>query len=308
MTAPTPRPLLALPAPSPMLLLAAGPIPRLLAARASRSVRVFSFGGGVQSHAVLVLQAQGKLEKPYDYFVFANVGEDSENPETLAYIENFTKPFCEKHGIKFIQVQKQVGRKKRDQRPDTLLEYVLRNKRSVPLPIHMAGGAPGRRKCTGTFKIEIVNKECKRLDFTHVFMGLGISTDEIGRARDTNWHTEKPKIEKKRDYPLIAARMNRKMCLTLIESMGLPEPPKSSCWFCPFRGPGYWIWLRRERPVLFWRAVLLEAIENKRRDLMGKDHIYFHPDCVPLLQATAEQLTLFTAEMLDACESGYCMT
>src|SRR5258708_98613 len=51
-----------------------GPLPPL---------KVFSFGGGVQSVAALVLAAQGKID--YRHFVFCNVGDDSENPATLEY-------------------------------------------------------------------------------------------------------------------------------------------------------------------------------------------------------------------------------
>ena len=40
-------------------------------------MRTFSFGAGVQSTAVLVLQALGRLPEPYDVFLFANVGDDS---------------------------------------------------------------------------------------------------------------------------------------------------------------------------------------------------------------------------------------
>ena len=61
---------------------------------------IFSFGGGVQSTAVLVLQAQGKLN--YDEFVFANVGDDSENPETLEYVNRYSKPFAAAHGIRLV--------------------------------------------------------------------------------------------------------------------------------------------------------------------------------------------------------------
>jgi hypothetical protein len=62
-------------------------------------VRTFSFGGGVQSTAVLVLQAQNKLPEPYDVFLFANVGDDSEHPDTIEYFHNVHKPFAEKNGI-----------------------------------------------------------------------------------------------------------------------------------------------------------------------------------------------------------------
>ena len=47
-------------------------------------LRVFSYGGGVQSTAALVLAAQGKIDFPT--FLFANVGDDSEHPATLRYV------------------------------------------------------------------------------------------------------------------------------------------------------------------------------------------------------------------------------
>ena len=38
-------------------------------------MRTFSFGAGVQSTAVLVLQAEGRLPEDYDEFVFADLDE-----------------------------------------------------------------------------------------------------------------------------------------------------------------------------------------------------------------------------------------
>ena len=49
------------------------------------TIKVFSFGGGVQSVAVLALAARGAVE--YDAFVFANVAIDSESPHTIEYLE-----------------------------------------------------------------------------------------------------------------------------------------------------------------------------------------------------------------------------
>lgn len=57
-----------------------------------KHVRIFSYGAGVQSFATLVLQTKGKLSTPYDVFIFANVGHDSENPATLEHYENVAKP------------------------------------------------------------------------------------------------------------------------------------------------------------------------------------------------------------------------
>jgi hypothetical protein len=65
--------------------------------------RYFSFGGGVQSMAVLVLQSQGKVQ--YDEFLFANVGHDSENPATIQYIEEYARPFAEEFNIPLVELQ-----------------------------------------------------------------------------------------------------------------------------------------------------------------------------------------------------------
>jgi hypothetical protein len=63
-------------------------------------MRAFSFGGGVQSVAVLVLGAQGKVQ--YDYYLFSNVGEDSEDPRTLEYFRNIALPFvCRSTSFEF---------------------------------------------------------------------------------------------------------------------------------------------------------------------------------------------------------------
>ena len=48
-------------------------------------MRVISYGGGVQSPALLVMAARGELGK-VDAALFCNVGDDSEHPETLEYV------------------------------------------------------------------------------------------------------------------------------------------------------------------------------------------------------------------------------
>lgn len=103
-------------------------------------MRTFSFGGGVQSTAVLVLAATGRVQ--YDEFVFANVGNDSENPDTIAYVEQYAKPYASVHGLPFVELQKV----RKSGGTETLLEYTVRSSRSIKLPLYMKNGAPGRRK------------------------------------------------------------------------------------------------------------------------------------------------------------------
>lgn len=257
--------------------------------------RVFSFGGGVQSHAVLVLQTRGELAQPFDYFVFANVGADSENPATLDYIETVTRPFAEQHGLSFVEVHP----------PQTLYSAIMRDSKSIVIPAYTRrNGGRLHRNCTVDFKVKVIARWIREQGYARAEIGLGISLDEFERARDMQWYTEDG-IDKRREYPLIDARLTRSDCLQIIASAGLPEPEKSSCYFCPFRRRGEWIELKKQEPDLFKRAVAVD--ERLRGKAVATQPAYLHPDGVPLAQAVADQ-PLLIPELLDNCESGYCWT
>lgn len=264
-------------------------------------IRVFSYGGGVQSNAVLVLQATGRLPEPYDVFVFANVGEDSENPATLRYVEEVARPYAARHGIEFVEVRKTTHGE-----PETLFNFVYRSERSIRLPVWLQSGAPGNRDCTDRFKVKVIDRWLREHGHRHAVTGLGISLDEFHRARDRQPYVQNG-VEKRREYPLIDLRLRRADCQRIIVEAGLPVAPKSSCWFCPFHRPGEWLELRRTRPELFWRAVAMEQMLNERRASLGRDSVYMHRALVPLDQAVGDQLTLFDADEMAMCESGYCM-
>lgn len=274
----------------------------LLPARATG--RVFSFGGGVQSTAVLVLAAQGKLR--YDAFVFANVGNDSENPETLRYLHEYARPFAEEHHISMVGVQKTYKKK-----PDTIKQAIYRENRSIPIPAYMSGGAPGNRSCTTDFKILVVDKWIKQQRLERCVVGLGISLDEFHRAKDERWHNKhgKKKIGfwKRREHPLIDMRLNREDCKRIITSAGLPIPPKSSCFFCPFLKPSEWVTMRRDEPALFQEAIGIQNQVNTKRSSLGKDRLYLHSKLI-LLENIGVQPLLFSDEEMDDCAEGVCFT
>ena len=85
-------------------------------------MRAFSYGGGVQSTAALVLAAEGHIDFPL--FLFANVGDDSENPATLRYVREQAEPYAASHDIELVELTKR----------DTLRERVMRSERSVAIP------------------------------------------------------------------------------------------------------------------------------------------------------------------------------
>lgn len=300
-------------------------------------IRVISSGLGVQSMAMQILLAQGIIK--FDAILFCNVGEDSENPDTLAYKNEVAIPHARKHGIEFVELHKTH----RDGSINTLYRQLTRpGSRSVPIPVRMSGsGAPSRRSCTADYKILVVDKWLKEhtqvkardelrkdmllyaedaknvariLEWTEFHepvaqVGLGISLDEIERVKP---NTDPDTVAwKENAFPLIdevEKPLTRQDCINIITRAGLPVPPKSSCWFCPYHKLSVWQEMRQDQPELFWKSVELEKFLNQRRASLGMDPVWFTRLLKPLEQATHEygQRGLFD-DAFDACESGYCM-
>jgi hypothetical protein len=263
---------------------------------------VFSCGGGVQSTACLVLAAQGKI--PYRTFVFANVGDKAESPDTIRYITEVLKPYAAAHGIEWVDVQ----RRRRDGSAVDLLEQLYRPIRSIDIPVRMSNGSPGNRNCTVEFKIKPIAKWIKH-NAPGCTLGKGISTDEPHRAtpsRESDGYISA--------YPLIELGISRSDCLRIVREADLPQPPKSSCWFCPYKTTDQWITMRREKPDLFAATAELERMLNQKRATIGKDAVYISGvgarKALPMDQAIPNQLGLFPEwiDEQDGCESGYCMT
>lgn len=274
--------------------------------------RVISYGGGVQSTALVVLAAQGKIGQ-VDAALFCNVGDDSEHPATIRYVHDVAMPFAEAHGLAMHELHRTPARGKFAGQPTTLMEQLNRtDSRSIPIPMRMPdGGAPGTRNCTKEFKIQLVSRWLKDNGVTVAEPAevlLGISTDEYqraGRGRD--------EPRQLREYPLLDLRLSRQDCMNVIADAGLPVPPKSSCFFCPFQTPQRWAEMRRDEPDLFWQSVELERTLNDRRDKLGKDHVYLTRFGAPLDEAIAEaqdQLPGFESWAVDdgGCDSGHCFT
>jgi hypothetical protein len=268
-------------------------------------LRVFSYGGGVQSTAALVLAATGRINFPV--FLFANVGDDSEDPATLDYLEQYAKPYAALHGIQLHELR----RIRRDGTTETLYGRLTRpGSRSLPIPVRMSNGAPGTRSCTADFKIKVIGRWVKAHGATEdnpATVGVGISLDEIERVNNRRAMPYERPV-----YPLLDLRppLRRQDCERVIRAAGLPVPPKSACWFCPFRRPLTWAETRRDRPQIFDQACALEDLLNQRRRDLGKDPVYLTRFNRPLRTAiaTAQDMIpgLFDADPL--CDNGACFT
>lgn len=267
------------------------------------AIRSFSFGGGQQSMAALILAAEGRIDFPL--FVFANVGKDSERAATLRYVEEYAKPYAAEHGIEFVEAQ----RVRRDGTVETLHGRLTRpGSRSLPIPVRMSNGAPGTRSCTADFKIKVVGKVVKQRGATKdnpATIGIGISVDEIHRANSRRVEPHERIV-----YPLLDLGLRRIDCQRIIRDAGFPVPVKSACYFCPFHRPETWHDMRRDEPEEFEKAAQLEELLNRRRDELGKDHVYLTRFAKPLRQAIPEGVDLLPMfdESDGNCDSGWCMT
>ncbi len=265
------------------------------------TLTAFSYGGGWQSTAALVLAARGDL--PFRTFLFANVGDDSEHPATLRYITEHAAPFAAAHGIDLHQ----LARTRRDGTTETLYGRLTKEgSRSLPIPVRMSNGAPGTRSCTADFKIRVIGKWLKAHGATKdtpATVGIGISVDEIERANNRRCEPHERIV-----YPLLDLGIRRADCPRIIRSAGLPVPPKSSCWFCPFHRLTAWADMRRDEPGLFRRSCELETLLNARRTELGKDPVWLTRYAAPLADVVPTDDTLPLDFGDGACDSGWCFT
>jgi hypothetical protein len=267
-------------------------------------VRTFSFGGGVQSTAVLALQALGELPDPYEAFLFSNVGDDSEDPLTIEYFNKYHIPFAEEHGINLIELRKQ----RRGGEPETLWEQLHRTEvKSIQIPSRRKNGAPGGRKCTRDYKIRVIRKWQRKNGSSKdnpAYTGLGISVDEIQRARTASGFDDQIL-----EYPLIDLGMSRDDCFEVIERAGLPRPPRSACFFCPFHNIASWRELKIGRPELFEKAAQLEDVLLERNRKNGKEPEWLSRYAKPLREAFVEDIDPPDApDGPESCDSGSCWT
>jgi hypothetical protein len=148
--------------------------------------------------------------------------------------------------------------------------------------------------CSSYWKREVVKRWANAHGVTAVDMWLGISVDEMNRVQKgtrAKWQTR---------YPLIEQRMNRGDCIALVQRMGWPTPPRSSCIMCPNHTAHEWRDIRDNKPE-DWQAAIRFDHEIRKRD----PHVYVHHDCVPLEHADLDEQN---GVLFGHCDSGHCFT
>lgn len=268
-------------------------------------IRFISLGAGVQSSTMLFMAAEGAFGYMPNGAIFADTGDE---PDSVY------------HWLKFLQAQPFPFPIHVVSRGRPLSEASLEHRTSrksgalytrtlIPAFTINPDGSGGmlQRRCTREFKIEMIVKKQKELvgikrgekDIKVVSL-IGISTDEAHRMKPSRI----PWVQN--EYPLIDIRMSRKDCLDWMKSRGLPKPPRSACFHCPYHSDAEWLRLKNEEPEAFQRAVEFERLfqEKTKADEVTLGVPYLHASRRPLDQVVLKednQISLFGEECEGMC-------
>lgn len=257
----------------------------------SERALTWSYGGGTQSIAIAVLVAQGKLPKP-EVVAIADTGREAS--ETWEYTDRWVRPVLRDVGVEIQTVPHSLA-------SDDLYGGV--GKGTLLIPAFTENGTLSTF-CSGRWKADVLARFLRSLGYgpkNPVRTWIGISVDEIGRAKPSK--TEWQELH----YPLIwDVRFRREHCRELIEQAGLPTPPKSSCWMCPYRRNSQWRRLRDHYPEDFEKACQLDD-EIRANDKQGG--VWVHHSRVPLREADLSDPEPPVSNLfgeVTGCDSGMC--
>jgi len=197
---------------------------------------VVSYGGGRDSTAMLV-EMWKRAWRP-DAIVFANVG--SEKHETYEYIRMFDG-WLRRHDFPGITVVRYQPKRA----PYQTLEGNMVMNATLP------GAAFNMHSCAMKFKIEPQTKWANSWAPAREAWGrgqkvrklIGFECTETARLARADARAHSGKADKKElerftyEMPLMDWGMDLAACIESIREAGLPVPPKSSCYFCPFQKP-----------------------------------------------------------------------
>jgi hypothetical protein len=143
--------------------------------------------------------------------------------------------------------------------------------------------------CSNEWKTRVIDRWLKRQGVKEYRRWLGFSTDELKRAKD---HTAY--------FPLIELGLSRNDCLALIDDMGWPLPPRSSCYMCPNHGDEEW---RDIQASADWPLVVAFDESIRERD----PNVWLTRKMIPI---ASEDFTDPNGDLFrdSGCESGVCFT
>lgn len=214
-------------------------------------MKIVTYGGGTNSTAMLIgMVKQGIIP---DRILFSDTG--GERPDTYRFIERFSD-WLECSGaprvIKLHYVTK-------DGETLTLEQDCLKH-RALPAIAY------GFKSCSEKFKTRVADRFCKYDPDCQAVWASGGKVDkyigyDAGETKRVECNKAYAATDKKYNshYPLYEWGWTRERCKEEIQSVGLPLPGKSSCFFCPSMKKAEIEELWKRYPDLFKRAMAIET-------------------------------------------------
>ena len=243
---------------------------------------VISLGAGVQSSVMALMASRGELLGiNVDFAVFADT--QAEPKSVYNWLDWLEK-----------QLSFPVHRVTAGSLADESLKMRISKKglkysrTNIPFYTLNSDGSKGiipHRSCTSDFKIKPILRELrsrcgiKRGQKAATITSLiGISMDEMRRMKPSRdaWVVNR--------WPLVEMRMRRNDCIEWARKNGMPEPPRSSCVFCPFHSNKEWRRLQVEEPDEFARAVQFE------KDIQAAKFVSDDFSSIPFCHSSAKPL------------------
>lgn len=136
------------------------------------AAQVLSYGGGVQSVAMCLLVAQGRLPRP-DRIVIADTGREARS--TWEYLDAHVQPLLREHDLT-VEIA-----------PHSLASHDLRGTSgSLLIPVWTRDGVPTPGFCSGEWKRDVVYRYLRNSGVKQSVHWIGYSLDERRRARPSS--------------------------------------------------------------------------------------------------------------------------
>ena len=223
--------------------------------------QVLSYGGGVQTVAMVALVLKGVLPRP-DYIVIADTSREKQS--TWDYLDEIVQPAVAIQGMQ-VKIASH----------DLATVDLYAHNGDLLLPVFTADGGKLPTFCSNEWKQRPIKRWLRNQDVQQCDVWIGFSIDEKSRrdraANDNGWY--------QRTFPLYDLHLTRADCMTIIKDFGWPEPPSSACWMCPNMNDSEWHEMKRDYPADFKKAITLE-METQEWD----GDLYLHRSLQPLAE------------------------
>lgn len=272
-------------------------------------LRTLSLGAGVQSTTLALMAAHGEVGPMPDVMMFSDPGD--ERALTMRHLDWLEGEVTKRTNGRMACLRTARGGRLSDRIRARAASQPTRtaNERFVSVPAFTISPkgivGQGRRQCTREFKSEPLEKVRRqllgfaprqRIPAANCEVWIGFSTDEVIRAGAAfaPWVVNR--------FPLLELRMSRRDCVEWLIAHGYPVPPKSVCFFCPYKTNAEWRELRDEDPEAWAAAVEIDRLVRHSPGMRQPE--FLHRSCRPLAE-----IDLSTAEergqgMLMVCEAG----